>query len=128
MGHDEAAPSQKLAEEKVVQVKTGPSRCLAETGWSGTCKKDRESVSIQLWQRGGSGQSPNDPEQQAVAVARGPDLACVWISAVCSFTEDRPVPTPPEPPTHSVTGPWHLPTLTQGEALKLRRSLISKVP
>jgi hypothetical protein len=49
-----------------------------------------------------SGQSPDDPQQQAADVARRSDLACVWISAVCSFTEDRPVPTPPEPPTEPV--------------------------
>lgn len=54
VGQDEAAPSQKSAEEKVVQVRTGPSRCLAETGWRGTCEKDRESGIIQLWQSGGS--------------------------------------------------------------------------
>lgn len=39
MGQDEAAPSQKSAEEKVVQVKTGPSRCLAEPGQRGTCER-----------------------------------------------------------------------------------------
>lgn len=36
VGQEEAAPSQKSAEEKVVQVKTGPSRYLAETSWRGT--------------------------------------------------------------------------------------------
>lgn len=47
VGQDEAAPSQKSAGEKVVQVKTGPSQCLAESGWRGTCEKDREGGSIQ---------------------------------------------------------------------------------
>lgn len=34
-GPDEAAPSQKLCEDKksCAQLRTGPSRCLAESGW-----------------------------------------------------------------------------------------------
>lgn len=46
VGQGDAAPSQKSAEEKVMQVKTGPSQCLAETGWRGTCEKDREGGSF----------------------------------------------------------------------------------
>lgn len=33
---DKVAPSRKSCEEKVVQVKTGPSLCLAQTGWKAT--------------------------------------------------------------------------------------------
>jgi hypothetical protein len=35
---DEAAPSQRSDEESVVQVRIGPSLCLAESGWKVTCK------------------------------------------------------------------------------------------
>lgn len=39
-GPDEAAPSQKLCEDKksCAQLRTGPSRCLAESGWKLPCE------------------------------------------------------------------------------------------
>lgn len=111
VGQEEAAPSQKSAEEKVVQVKTGPSRYLAETSWRGTCEKEWQGpAATERAERASvgagalSGQSPDGPEQQATDVAQGPKLAWVWVSAVCPVTGNRPVPTAPEPPIHLVPG------------------------
>lgn len=41
-GPGEAAPSGKLYEEKkgCARIRTGPSLCLAESGWNSTCKSN----------------------------------------------------------------------------------------
>lgn len=65
-----------------------------------------------------SRQSADGPEQQAADVVQGSNLACVWVSAVCSFIENRPVLSAPDPPIHLIPRTWHFPTLTLRTGLK----------
>lgn len=94
--------------KKNLCIKTGPSRCLAETGWREACEGKTGDGSIQLLEsrhrgiflgRWSSEQAvPKGPRQQTWL--KDPNLARVWILAVHPFTEDRPALAAPKSPIY----------------------------